>query len=108
MGYNVEQFEKIVFAVGIEHRQPTFHGQSGSNNKGILRETPVCGAATLLRICQAMIMAMTMVFPEPVAILQHQRTKSSPSPGISIPAFSASGGSPGHMTNGGPVLHMAN
>jgi hypothetical protein len=34
-----------------------------------------------------------MVLPEPVAILLHQRLKSPPSDGISIPVLSASGAS---------------
>ncbi|WNC30168.1 hypothetical protein RHH53_01045 [Thermosynechococcus sp. PKX82] len=36
-----------------------------------------------------MTKAMTMVLPEPVAILQHWRMYSPPSPGISMPVRSA-------------------
>jgi hypothetical protein len=38
-----------------------------------------------------MTIAMTIVFPEPVAILQHWRANAPPSPGISSPTCSAAG-----------------
>ena len=38
-------------------------------------------------------MAMTMVLPEPVAILEHSRLNSPPSLGMSTPTFSESGAS---------------
>jgi hypothetical protein len=56
------------------------------------------GFATLLRMCQAMVMAMTMVLPVPVAILQHRRRKSPPSPRISMPTRSAAGASISQMS----------
>ena len=38
-----------------------------------------------------MTIAMTTVFPVPVAILAHRRRKAPPSPGTSIPTLSARG-----------------
>ena len=47
----------------------------------------------MLSTCQAITIAMTMVLPEPVAILQHCRANAPPSPGISMPTRSAAGAS---------------
>jgi hypothetical protein len=49
-------------------------------------------------MCQAITIAMTMVLPEPVAILQHWRANAPPSPGISIPTRSAAGASTSQMS----------
>ena len=46
-------------------------------------------SVTLFRICQAASMAITMVLPEPVAILEQSRRNRPPSPGTSIPCRSA-------------------
>ena len=47
--------------------------------------------AILLRICQAMTIPITTVFPVPVAILQHSLVNSPPSPGTLMPTLSESG-----------------
>jgi hypothetical protein len=47
----------------------------------------------LFRTCQAITIAMTMVLPEPVAILQHWRSKRPAVAGISMPTRSAAGAS---------------
>ena len=47
----------------------------------------------MFNTCQAMSMAMTMDFPLPVAIFEHRQWKGPPSPGISMPCFSAASAS---------------
>lgn len=63
-----------------------------------LEKRASCGLATLFRTCQAMTKAMTMVLPEPVAILQHWQMYSPPSPRISIPIRSVGAASVSQMS----------
>ena len=48
--------------------------------------------------CQAMSMAISMVFPEPVAILLHRRRNGPPSLGIVMPTLTEAGASASQMS----------
>ena len=52
-----------------------------------------CLYVILFRTCHAITIAITTVFPEPVAIFAHNRSNCPPSEGICSPTFSFSGAS---------------
>ena len=64
----------VLRVVGQQHAQPVADGDAGRDDQGKVSEKRAsCGLARLLRVCQAMSMAMTTVLPEPVAILNAVR-----------------------------------
>ena len=72
---DVEFVVVVSGCAGSEHRQAIPDRQSGATTRMFFEKRVSCGYVTLLRTCQAISIAITMVLPEPVAILAHKRRK---------------------------------